>query len=57
MDKDVVVFHAGTKIDPQTGNTLTDGGRVLTVTTLYLSARRKFIKISGRYNLRDVITE
>ncbi len=31
LDKDIMVFHAGTKIDPETGQVLTSGGRVLTV--------------------------
>jgi len=42
-DKDVVVFHAGTKIDKSNGRTVTDGGRVLTVTAAAedLSAARE----------------
>ncbi len=31
IDKDILVFHAGTKAGPKPGETLTDGGRVLTV--------------------------
>ncbi len=31
LDKDIVVFHAGTKIDTETGQVVTSGGRVLTV--------------------------
>ena len=31
LDKDIMVFHAGTKIDAETGQVLTNGGRVLTV--------------------------
>ncbi len=31
LDKDILVFHAGTKIDSETGQVLTNGGRVLTV--------------------------
>ena len=32
--KDVKVFHSGTKIDPKTGELVTDGGRVLSVTAI-----------------------
>ncbi|MFC2036169.1 phosphoribosylamine--glycine ligase [Chloroflexota bacterium] len=31
LDKDILVFHSGTKIDPESGQILTNGGRVLTV--------------------------
>ncbi len=31
LDKGIMVFHAGTKIDPETGQVVTSGGRVLTV--------------------------
>jgi len=31
LDKDIIVFHAGTKIGANTGEVLTSGGRVLTV--------------------------
>ena len=31
LDKDIMVFHAGTKLDAVSGQTLTGGGRVLTV--------------------------
>ena len=31
LDKDIVVFHAGTKVGPEPGEVLTSGGRVLTV--------------------------
>ncbi len=31
LDKDILVFHAGTKIGPETGQVLTSGGRVLSV--------------------------
>ena len=31
LDKDILVFHAGTKIDSETRQVLTNGGRVLTV--------------------------
>jgi len=31
LDKDIVVFHAGTKVDADKGKILTNGGRVLTV--------------------------
>ena len=43
VDKDVMVFHAGTKLD-SSGNVVTDGGRVLTVVALgknYTQAREK----------------
>jgi phosphoribosylamine---glycine ligase len=33
VDKDILVFHAGTKIDQASGKIVTDGGRVLTVTS------------------------
>jgi len=31
LDKDILVFHAGTRLCPETGEVLTNGGRVLTV--------------------------
>jgi len=31
LDKDIVVFHAGTKTGPEPGQVLTSGGRVLTI--------------------------
>jgi len=31
LDKDITVFHAGTKVGDEAGQVLTDGGRVLTV--------------------------
>ena len=31
LDKDILVFHAGTKIGSEPGQVLTNGGRVLTV--------------------------
>ena len=31
LDKDIMVFHAGTRLDSGTGQVLTNGGRVLTV--------------------------
>ncbi len=34
LDKDILVFHAGTKIGPEPGQVLTDGGRVLTVVAM-----------------------
>ena len=34
LDKDIMVFHAGTKIGPAPGEVLTGGGRVLTVVAL-----------------------
>ena len=34
LDYDAAVFHAGTRVDPATGNLVTAGGRVLTATAL-----------------------
>lgn len=34
LDKDITVFHAGTKIEPETGKVVTSGGRVLTVVAI-----------------------
>jgi phosphoribosylamine--glycine ligase len=34
LDKDILVFHAGTKAGPEPGETLTNGGRVLTVVAM-----------------------
>ncbi len=34
MDKDILVFHAGTKIGSEPGQILTNGGRVLTVVAM-----------------------
>ena len=31
LDKDILVFHAGTKVGSEPGQVLTSGGRVLTV--------------------------
>ena len=31
LDEGILVFHAGTKLDPDSGQVLTSGGRVLTV--------------------------
>jgi len=31
LDKDIVVFHAGTRVGSESGQVLTNGGRVLTV--------------------------
>ena len=55
IDEDVLVFHAGTRASQDQGNgkraTLTDGGRVLTVTTsgdTLEAARRKAYANAGR---------
>ncbi len=62
VDKDVMVFHAGTKVD-STGNTVTDGGRVLTVVALgknFTEAREKVynnisrIHFEGCHYRRDI---
>ncbi len=34
LDRDILVFHAGTKIGSETGQVLTNGGRVLTVVAI-----------------------
>lgn len=34
VDQDIIVFHAGTKVGPQPGQVLTNGGRVLTIVAL-----------------------
>ena len=34
MDKDILVFHAGTKVGSEAGEILTDGGRVLTLVAM-----------------------
>jgi phosphoribosylamine--glycine ligase len=31
LDRDILVFQAGTKLEPETGKIVTSGGRVLTV--------------------------
>ena len=62
VDKDIVVFHAGTKAGPK-GEVLTSGGRVLTVTALgkdLAGAREKVynnikrIKFDGFYYRKDI---
>ena len=40
LDKDILVFHAGTKIGDKPGQVLTNGGRVLTVVALGKTIRR-----------------
>ena len=34
LDKDILVLHAGTKVGPEPGQVLTNGGRVLTVVAM-----------------------
>jgi phosphoribosylamine--glycine ligase len=49
-DKEAVVFHAGTALDPN-GNVLTNGGRVLAVTGIgddFLSARERAYSAVGK---------
>jgi len=55
VDKDVMVFHAGTEIDQKTNNTVTAGGRVLTVTATgdtMSDARDKVYK-----NIKNIVFE
>ncbi len=63
LDKDIMVFHAGTKIDAKTGQVLTNGGRVLTVAAVgknIAEAREKVylnlprIHFEGCYYRRDI---
>jgi phosphoribosylamine--glycine ligase len=52
VDKDIMVFHAGTKVDAS-GNIITDGGRVLTVVALgknLAEARQKVYNNVSRIN-------
>ena len=63
LDKDILVFHAGTKIGSEPGQVLTNGGRVLTVVArgktiaearekVYLNLPR--IHFEGCYYRRDI---
>ena len=63
LDKEIMVFHAGTKINKETGQVLTGGGRVLTVAAkgktttearekVYLNLPR--IHFEGSYYRRDI---
>jgi phosphoribosylamine---glycine ligase len=45
VDKDVVVFHAGTRVGEQKGQVVTSGGRVLTVVALGRTTREAREKI------------
>jgi phosphoribosylamine--glycine ligase len=62
VDKDIMVFHAGTRLD-SSGNVVTDGGRVLTVAALGMTiaeAREKVynnisrIHFEGCHYRRDI---
>jgi phosphoribosylamine--glycine ligase len=62
MDKDIMLFHAGTRINPE-GEVLTSGGRVLTVTATgkdLAEAREKVyknitrIQFEGCYYRKDI---
>ena len=62
LDKDIMIFHAGTKAGPK-GEILTDGGRVLTVSALgkdLAEAREKVyknidrIRFDGCYYRKDI---
>jgi phosphoribosylamine--glycine ligase len=63
LDKDILVFHAGTKTGPERGQVLTSGGRVLTVVAtgktiaearekVYLNLPR--IHFEGSHYRRDI---
>ncbi len=63
LDKDVMVFHAGTKLGTEPGQVLTSGGRVLTVVATgkdLAAAREKVysnvsrVHFEGRYYRRDI---
>ena len=63
LDKDIVVFHAGTKSGSGPDKVLTDGGRVLTVTAMgktIAAAREKVynnitrIRFAGGYYRKDI---
>ena len=54
VDKDIIVFHAGTRINPE-GQILTSGGRVLTVVAMgknLAEARKKVYKNIVRINFQ-----
>jgi len=62
VDKDIMVFHAGTRISPE-GQVMTSGGRVLTVTAMgkdLAEAREKVyaniprIRFKGSYYRKDI---
>ena len=63
LDKDILVFHAGTKLGPEPGQVLTNGGRVLTVVAMgktVAEARAKVyaniprIHFEGRHYRKDI---
>jgi len=63
LDRDIVVFHAGTKIGSERGQILTSGGRVLTVVATgrtIAKAREKVyaniprIRFEGCHYRRDI---
>jgi phosphoribosylamine--glycine ligase len=63
VDKDIVVFHAGTKVGAKTGEVLTNGGRVLTVVATgktIAQARQKVydniarIRFEGAHYRKDI---
>jgi phosphoribosylamine--glycine ligase len=56
LDKDILVFHAGTKIGPEPGQVLTNGGRVLTVVATgntIAEAREKVYANISRIHFED----
>lgn len=62
VDKDIIIFHAGTRVSPE-GQVLTSGGRVLTVVAMgstLIEAREKVyknidrIKFEGSYYRKDI---
>jgi phosphoribosylamine--glycine ligase len=62
VDKDIMLFHAGTRVNPE-GNVMTSGGRILTVTATgknLVEARNKVyknitrIKFEGSYYRKDI---
>lgn len=61
--EDSLVFHAGTKIDPQTGNAVSSGGRVLAVTSIGANMNNalgksyrniRHIDFDGKYYRKDI---
>ena len=63
LDKDILVFHAGTKVGLELGQVLTSGGRVLTVVAMgktIADARQKVyanisrIHFDGCYYRKDI---